>query len=85
VLNQAAVRLDGKRVARDVNVELAARVAVLHRRGRVPGLGTVLVGEEPGSAAYVTGKRRDCAEVGGARQQPFWASRVSDPRSWLEI
>jgi methylenetetrahydrofolate dehydrogenase (NADP+)/methenyltetrahydrofolate cyclohydrolase len=55
--------LDGKAVARDIRVELSARVAALESRGSVPGLGTVLVGADPGSAAYVAGKHRDCAEV----------------------
>ncbi len=56
--------LDGKAVAAQVKAELAQRVAVLRERGVVPGLGTVLVGEDPGSVTYVAGKHRDCAEVG---------------------
>ena len=56
--------LDGKAVASAVKRELAERVAVLRERGVVPGLGTVLVGDDPGSHAYVAGKHRDCAEVG---------------------
>ena len=56
--------LDGKAVAAAVKAELAERVAVLRERGVVPGLGTVLVGDDPGSHAYVAGKHRDCAEVG---------------------
>jgi methylenetetrahydrofolate dehydrogenase (NADP+)/methenyltetrahydrofolate cyclohydrolase len=56
--------LDGKAVAAAVKAELAERVAALRERGVVPGLGTVLVGDDPGSHAYVAGKHRDCAEVG---------------------
>lgn len=56
--------LDGKATAAAIRTELTARVAVLRERGVVPGLGTLLVGEDPGSASYVAGKHRDCAEVG---------------------
>ncbi len=56
--------LDGKATAAAIRAELAQRVAVLRERGVVPGLGTLLVGEDPGSASYVAGKHRDCAEVG---------------------
>jgi methylenetetrahydrofolate dehydrogenase (NADP+) / methenyltetrahydrofolate cyclohydrolase len=56
--------LDGTATAKAIKAELAERVAVLRERGIVPGLGTVLVGDDPGSRAYVGGKHRDCAEVG---------------------
>ncbi|KAB1660258.1 bifunctional methylenetetrahydrofolate dehydrogenase/methenyltetrahydrofolate cyclohydrolase [Pseudoclavibacter chungangensis] len=56
--------LDGRRAAAEIKSELAERVAVLREAGVQPGLGTVLVGEDPGSVAYVAGKHRDCAEVG---------------------
>jgi methylenetetrahydrofolate dehydrogenase (NADP+)/methenyltetrahydrofolate cyclohydrolase len=56
--------LDGKATAAEIKKELAGRVAALAERGMVPGLGTVLVGDDPGSRAYVNGKHRDCAEVG---------------------
>jgi methylenetetrahydrofolate dehydrogenase (NADP+)/methenyltetrahydrofolate cyclohydrolase len=59
-----AVRLDGKATAAAIRAELTDRVAKLAEQGVVPGLGTVLVGEDPGSVAYVRGKHRDCAEVG---------------------
>ena len=59
-----AVILDGKQTASDIKGELAVRVAVLRERGITPGLGTVLVGDDPGSHSYVGGKHRDCAEVG---------------------
>ena len=70
--------LDGKAAATAIKAELAVRVAALARRGIVPGLGTVLVGDDPGSRAYVNGKHRDCAEVGIAsirRELPADASQ----------
>ena len=60
----AAVTLDGKHTAANVKAELRQRVEELARRGVKPGLGTVLVGDDPGSHAYVGGKHKDCAEVG---------------------
>ncbi|MBB5116209.1 bifunctional methylenetetrahydrofolate dehydrogenase/methenyltetrahydrofolate cyclohydrolase [Micromonospora echinospora] len=59
-----ATILDGKATAAEIKDELRARVKALAERGITPGLGTVLVGEDPGSQAYVNGKHRDCAEVG---------------------
>jgi methylenetetrahydrofolate dehydrogenase (NADP+)/methenyltetrahydrofolate cyclohydrolase len=59
-----AQTLDGKATAREIKADLAVRVARLRSDGVVPGLGTVLVGDDPGSHAYVAGKHRDCAEVG---------------------
>ena len=56
--------LDGAATAAAIKAELAERVAALAARGVTPGLGTVLVGDDPGSRAYVGGKHRDCAEVG---------------------
>ncbi|MFI5066376.1 MAG: bifunctional methylenetetrahydrofolate dehydrogenase/methenyltetrahydrofolate cyclohydrolase [Streptosporangiales bacterium] len=70
--------LDGKATAASIKADLAARVAALASRGVVPGLGTVLVGDDPGSRAYVNGKHRDCAEVGIAsirRELPADASQ----------
>jgi len=60
----AAVTLDGKGTATNIKEDLKARVEELARRGIKPGLGTVLVGDDPGSHAYVGGKHKDCAEVG---------------------
>ena len=60
----SATILDGKAAAAAIKAELSVRVAALADRGIVPGLGTVLVGDDPGSRAYVGGKHRDCAEVG---------------------
>ena len=56
--------LDGKAVAAQIRAELTLRVEALAEQGIVPGLGTVLVGDDPGSRAYVNGKHRDCAQVG---------------------
>ena len=64
-----ATLLDGKATAEAIKAELRERVAVLRDHGVVPGLGTVLVGDDPGSRAYVAGKHRDCAEVGIASQR----------------
>jgi len=59
-----AVILDGKATAAAIKEDLAKRVAALARAGTVPGLGTVLVGDDPGSHAYVAGKHRDSVQVG---------------------
>ena len=56
--------LDGKALASKIKGELAIRVAELKSRGITPGLGTVLVGDDPGSHSYVGGKHRDCQEIG---------------------
>ena len=56
--------LDGRACAKQIKAELTEAVATLAESGIVPGLGTVLVGEDPGSKWYVAGKHRDCAEVG---------------------
>lgn len=57
-------KLDGKATATAIKQELAVRAQALKDRGVTPGLGTLLVGEDPGSQWYVAGKHRDCAEVG---------------------
>ena len=59
-----AAKIDGKRIAADLKTALAVRVKALHEAGIDPGLGTILVGDDPGSRSYVAGKHRDCAEVG---------------------
>ena len=59
-----AVRLDGVATATTIKGELASRIEGLRAQGIVPGLGTLLVGDDPGSRSYVAGKHRDCAEVG---------------------
>jgi len=59
-----ATILDGKATLAAIKGELSTRVAALAGRGIVPGLGTVLVGDDPGSRWYVNAKHKDCAEVG---------------------
>jgi len=59
-----ATILDGKAVAAAIKADLTQRVEKLAAAGVTPGLGTVLVGDDPGSHAYVAGKHRDCAQVG---------------------
>ena len=56
--------LDGLAAAKAIKAELALQVAELQKLGITPGLGTLLVGDDPGSHSYVSGKHRDCAEVG---------------------
>lgn len=75
----SAVILDGKATAARVKAELAVRVAALKARGVIPGLGTILVGDDPGSHSYVGGKHRDCHEVGIASiRQDLPASSTQD-------
>ena len=59
-----AVKLDGLATAKAIKAELTERVVALKQRGITPGLGTLLVGDDPGSHSYVGGKHRDCAQVG---------------------
>jgi len=59
-----AQKLDGSATAKAIKAEVRERVAALHARGIKPGLGTILVGNDPGSTWYVAGKHKDCAEVG---------------------
>ncbi|MEV0291569.1 bifunctional methylenetetrahydrofolate dehydrogenase/methenyltetrahydrofolate cyclohydrolase [Kribbella sp. NPDC050820] len=59
-----AKRIDGRKVAGDLKAQLAVRVAALHAQGIRPGLGTILVGDDPASRSYVAGKHRDCADAG---------------------
>jgi methylenetetrahydrofolate dehydrogenase (NADP+) / methenyltetrahydrofolate cyclohydrolase len=60
----SATVLDGVATAAQIKADLRERVAKLRAEGSVPGLGTILVGDDPGSRWYVNGKHRDCAEVG---------------------
>ena len=60
----SAIILDGLATAKAIKKELTTQVAELKKRGITPGLGTLLVGDDPGSHTYVSGKHRDCAEVG---------------------
>ncbi|MDQ2836634.1 MAG: bifunctional methylenetetrahydrofolate dehydrogenase/methenyltetrahydrofolate cyclohydrolase [Actinomycetota bacterium] len=64
-----ATIMDGKATLATIKSELKQRIAALAERGVVPGLGTVLVGDDPGSRWYVAAKHRDCAEIGIASIQ----------------
>jgi methylenetetrahydrofolate dehydrogenase (NADP+)/methenyltetrahydrofolate cyclohydrolase len=84
----AATILDGKATAAAVKAELATRVSVLKEQGINPGLGTILVGDDPGSHAYVGGKHRDCAEVGIAsirRDLPLDATQGDVEKAVAEL
>lgn len=59
-----ATKIDGKMISVRIKEDLARRVAALKQRGVEPGLGTILVGSDPGSVKYVAGKHADCAEIG---------------------
>jgi len=60
----SATILDGRALAASIKQNLTTRVKELNKKGIAPGLGTILVGEDPGSLSYVAGKHRDCKEVG---------------------
>lgn len=60
----SAIILDGRATARAIKTELTQEVVALKKRGITPGLGTLLVGDDPGSHSYVAGKHRDCEQVG---------------------
>ena len=60
----SAMILDGKATALTIKKELKEQVTQLKASGKIPGLATVLVGDDPGSQAYVAGKHRDCADIG---------------------
>lgn len=64
-----AVTLDGKALARRIRQDLLVRVGVLAERGIVPGLGTILVGDDPASRSYIAGKHRACLALGIASQE----------------
>jgi methylenetetrahydrofolate dehydrogenase (NADP+)/methenyltetrahydrofolate cyclohydrolase len=84
----AARILDGKATAEAIRVELAGRVDALREAGVRPGLGTVLVGDDPGSRSYVAGKHRDCAQVGIAsirRDLPATATQADVERAVDEL
>jgi methylenetetrahydrofolate dehydrogenase (NADP+)/methenyltetrahydrofolate cyclohydrolase len=74
----SAVILDGKALAASIKKDLAVRTSALKASGKVPGLGTILVGDDPGSHSYVSGKHRDCKEVG------ITSLRVDLPASALQ-
>jgi len=63
-VSMTATIIDGKQVAADIRAELKAEVASLKAKGIVPGLGVILVGDDPASNSYVTAKERTCEELG---------------------
>ena len=64
-----STKIDGKQIAAEIKTNLAERVNKLKAQGIQPGLGTLLVGEDPGSMKYVAGKHADCQEgTAGGRQ-----------------
>ena len=80
--------LDGKATANTIKGELSTRVEALKARGIVPGLATLLVGDDPASASYVRSKHRDCAQVGIAsiqRQLPATASQAQVAEAVAEL
>jgi methylenetetrahydrofolate dehydrogenase (NADP+)/methenyltetrahydrofolate cyclohydrolase len=83
-----AIILDGRATAKAIKLELAERVTKLKQSGITPGLGTLLVGDDPGSHSYVSGKHRDCAEVGVSSIRidlPGSASKADIFRAVLEL
>jgi methylenetetrahydrofolate dehydrogenase (NADP+)/methenyltetrahydrofolate cyclohydrolase len=83
-----ATVLDGTATAAEIKSDLIQRVAKLREQGFVPGLGTILVGDDPGSQWYVNGKHRDCAEVGIAsirRDLPATATQEEIERAVHEL
>jgi methylenetetrahydrofolate dehydrogenase (NADP+)/methenyltetrahydrofolate cyclohydrolase len=76
-----ATILDGKATLAIIKSELKQRIAALAEHGIVPGLGTVLVGEDPGSKWYVAAKHRDCAEIGLASIQRELPSTATQPEA----
>jgi len=80
--------MDGKATAAAIREDLRERVAKLAALGAAPGLGTILVGDDPGSASYVAGKHRDCAQVGIAsirRDLPATASQAEVEQAVAEL
>ena len=80
-----AQNLDGKATAAAIKSELALRVAELRERGIGPGLGTVLVGDDPVSQIYVNGKHRDCEQIGIASIRVDLPGDTSEERLREEI
>lgn len=73
----AAQLLDGQKVAEEIKAQLAARVLDLSSKGKTPGLGTILVGDDASSARYVAMKHKDCEEIGIASFHRHLPSDVS--------
>jgi methylenetetrahydrofolate dehydrogenase (NADP+)/methenyltetrahydrofolate cyclohydrolase len=87
-VSKTAQILDGKATAATIKGELSARVEALKARDIVPGLATLLVGDDPASGSYVRSKHRDCAQVGIAsiqRQLPATASQAQVAEAVAEL
>lgn len=80
-----AQKLDGRATAAAIKSELKSRVAALREQGVTPGLGTVLVGDDPGSHIYVNGKHRDCGQVGISSIRVDLAADISQNRLREEL
>jgi methylenetetrahydrofolate dehydrogenase (NADP+) / methenyltetrahydrofolate cyclohydrolase len=83
-----AILMDGKATLNDILGELSGRIATLEAAGITPGLGTLLVGDDPGSRSYVRAKHRDCAKVGIAslqRELPADATQADVERAIDEL
>ena len=76
----SAQTIDGKAIAAEVRGEVAARVEALSSQGIVPGLATVLVGDDPASAVYVRAKRKACAQAGIAARDHDIEAGISEAK-----
>jgi len=77
--------IDGNAIAALIKAEVAGRVAVLKRRGVVPGLAALLVGDNPASLSYVSGKARDCEEVGIYAETLRFPESIAEPELLAEV
>lgn len=74
----SAILIDGTRIAEDIRAELAQKVTLLKERGVSPGLAVILVGDNPASVSYVTGKEKACAEIGIQSYETRFPEDVSE-------
>jgi methylenetetrahydrofolate dehydrogenase (NADP+)/methenyltetrahydrofolate cyclohydrolase len=77
--------IDGNAIAALIKAEVAGRIAVLKRRGVVPGLAALLVGDNPASLSYVSGKARDCEEVGIYAETLRFPESIAEPELLAEV
>lgn len=78
ILKRMAIIIDGKAIAKEVRSEAAARCAALKEKGITPALAVILVGEDPASVSYVTGKRKALAEIGMADRSILLSKETSE-------
>ncbi len=76
----SAILIDGKKIAEEIRAELTRKIATLAGRGVVPGLAVILVGDNPASVSYVTGKEKACAEIGIQSFETRFPEDVSEAR-----